>query len=437
MPGSSRQAVDSAYAEGFPAPPARRETRPFGMTVRLRMTIAYGAAVFATGAVLILTTYFSVRWRLNHMNAGVLPQGCGPRAGALAKFCTQARDQQILRQLDQTLIIVLIIAGILAVLLGYYLAFRFLRPVHRITMAVRKVADRPERGLRSRLGFEGPNDELMELAQTFDDMLERLDRAFDGQRRFVGNASHELRTPLAINRTLLEVTLMDPEVDEQTRQLCRTLLATNERSERMIEGLLLLARADNEPANREVLDLADMVARSVAQCEAEAAERQVSIRTALQPVSVSGDGILLERIAMNLVQNALRHNTGPGGWVDVLTYDRSHDPVAPGSPGHGLLVVANTGPEVPPYAVESLFEPFKRGAASSNRSARAVRDPKDKGVGLGLSIVRSVVQAHGGRIAAEPRPGGGLIVRVWLPAGASAGASNGASNDTEGFTRSG
>jgi len=180
----------------------------------------------------------------------------------------------------------------------------------------------------------------------------------------------------------------------------------------MIEGLLLLARADNEPANPEAINLADIAVRSVAQCELEAAERGIAIRTALQPVTVSGDGILLERIAMNLIQNALRHNSGPGGWVDVLTYDRSYEAGLGGSPGHGLLVVANTGPEVPPYAVESLFEPFKRGAGGSGS-----RDPKDKGVGLGLSIVRSVVRAHGGRVAAEPRVGGGLIVRVWLPAG--------------------
>jgi signal transduction histidine kinase len=413
--------VDSAYGDGTQPAPARRPP-PRGMTVRLRMTVAYGAAVFVTGAILILTTYFSVRWRLNHMNLGTAPDGCvavppakKPVLGA--KYCQAVKNQQILRQLDMTLIIVLIIAALLAAFIGYFLAARFLRPVHRITLAARKVANRPERGLRARLDLEGPNDELTELAQTFDDMLDRLDRAFDGQRRFVGNASHELRTPLAINRTLLEVTLTDPEATEQTRQLCRTLLATNERSERMIEGLLLLARADAEPSEREMLDLADVVHRSVSQCEFEAAERQVVIRTALQPAMVSGDGILLERIAMNLVQNALRHNIGEGGWVDVLTYDRTFDPAAGGGPGHGLLVVANTGPEVPPYAVESLFEPFKRGVASSSRQAGAVRDPRDKGVGLGLSIVRSVVRAHGGRIAAEPRPGGGLIVRVWLPVG--------------------
>ena len=412
-------AVDSTYGGEIgpapaPPPPPRR-----GLTIRMRMTLTYGGAVFATGLVLIITAYFSVRYRLNHLNNDltILPPGCIKRdiirgvpveRAVQTPVCNAVRNSAALKQLDQTLILVLAIAGVLALLVGYLLARRFLSPLNKITRTARRVASRPDRALHARIDMEGPHDELVDLAQTFDSMLDRLDHAFEGQRRFVGNASHELRTPLAINRTLLEVTLMDPEASEETRQLCRTLLATNERSERMIEGLLLLAKADNEPTNREDIDLAEVAYRSVTQCELEAAERQVAIRTSLQSVNVSGDGILIERIAMNLIQNALRHNIGAGGWVDVLSYDRSHD-----VPGHGLLVVANTGPEVPPYAVETLFEPFKRGSQSSG--AYAARDPKDKGVGLGLSIVRSVVRAHGGRVAAEPRPGGGLIVRVWLP----------------------
>ncbi|NUR29588.1 MAG: HAMP domain-containing histidine kinase [Catenulispora sp.] len=412
MPRGSGQ-VDSTYGgEVGPPPSARPRARP-GLTIRMRMTVTYGAAVFLTGAVLIYVAYLLFRWRLNHPGADVSkPEGCTNTNKVLDRFrydsCQAAVNRQILSQIEQPLIVVLVVSALVAVLIGYLLAGRFLRPLHRITSTARRVASRPDRALHARIDLEGPRDELVELAQTFDGMLDRLDHAFEGQRRFVGNASHELRTPLAINRTLLEVTLMDPEVSEQTRQLCRTLLATNERSERMIEGLLLLAKADNEPTHREDIDLAEVAYRSVVQCELEAAERHVAIRTSLQPAFVSGDGILIERIAMNLIQNALRHNVGAGGWVDVLTYDRSQD-----AAGHGLLVVANTGPEVPPYAVESLFEPFKRGSQSAGASAK--RDPKDKGVGLGLSIVRSVVRAHGGRVAAEPRPGGGLIVRVWLP----------------------
>ncbi|ACU70549.1 histidine kinase [Catenulispora acidiphila DSM 44928] len=414
MAGNSG-AVDSTYGGEVGPAAVPQGVRRRGLTIRLRMTITYGASVFVTGAVLIYTAYTLFKWRLGHPVADVSePADCQrPKASmtlAETKNCKAIADQQILRQIDKPLIFVLLISAVVALVIGYFLAGRFLHPINRITRMARRVASRPDRSMHARIDMDGPQDELVELAQTFDGMLDRLDQAFEGQRRFVGNASHELRTPLAINRTLLEVTLMDPEASEQTRQLCRTLLATNERSERMIEGLLLLARADNEPAHREDVDLAEVAFRSVTQCELEAAERQVAIRTSLQQVSVSGDGILIERIAMNLIQNALRHNIGAGGWVDVLSYDRSTD-----LPGHGLLVVANTGPEVPAYAVETLFEPFKRGTQPSGASP--ARDPKDKGVGLGLSIVRSVVRAHGGRVAAEPRPGGGLIVRVWLPVG--------------------
>jgi len=237
---SENPPVDSAYDDGGAGQPVRQRPRG-GLTIRLRMTIAYGAAVFLTGLVLILTTYFSVRWRLNHMS-GVIPDGCTQKELNLYKdlavraarkhACDMASTQEVLKQLDRTLIFVLIIAGVLAGVIGYFLARRFLAPIHKITRTARKVGSRPDRGLHARIDLDGPNDELMELAETFDGMLDRLDQAFEGQRRFVGNASHELRTPLAINRTLLEVTLMDPEAGEQTRQLCRTLLATTSAARR-------------------------------------------------------------------------------------------------------------------------------------------------------------------------------------------------------------
>ncbi|MGH3415263.1 MAG: sensor histidine kinase, partial [Actinocrinis sp.] len=252
-----------------------------------------------------------------------------------------------------------------------------------------------------RISLEGPSDELRELADTFDAMLDRLDLAFQSQRRFTGNVSHELRTPLAISRTLLEVALADPEVPPQTEQLARSLLATNERSERMIEGLLALARADNALVSAVPVDLVAVAARAAAQCEAEAAERAVIMRADLGGANVLGDAALLERVATNLIQNGLRYNLS-GGWVDVVTYDQG---------SHGLLVVANTGPVVPASAAEGLFEPFRR----LQRAEGGPRDPADRGAGLGLSIVRAIVSAHSGRIVVQPRVEGGLIVRVWIP----------------------
>jgi signal transduction histidine kinase len=268
------------------------------------------------------------------------------------------------------------------------------------------------------LAPQGPRDELYELAATFDEMLDRLDAAFESQRRFTGNASHELRTPLAVSRTVLEVTLADPETPADTVALAQGLLANNERSERMIEGLLALSKADQALLAPGPVRWDEVVAGVVALSGAEAAARGLLLRTRLNPVTVHGDGPLLEQVATNLVHNALRHNVAEagavagaggagGGWVDVVTYDQGE---------YGLLVVANSGPQVPEDVVESLFEPFRRlrGPAGPSR-------PGDRGAGLGLSIVRSVVRAHGGRIGVQARPEGGLIVRAWVPAAAPEG----------------
>lgn len=230
-------------------------------------------------------------------------------------------------------------------------------------------------------------------------MLERLQRAFSAQQRFVGNASHELRTPLAINRTLLEVHLSDPNAPAELQQLGKTLLATNERSEQLVEGLLLLARSDNQIVERKPVDLAEVASQAIDQVRSEADARNVEIRGERAPAVVQGNGVLLERIALNLVQNAVRYNVqGGGGWVEVTT-ELQH--------GQAVLVVTNTGPVVPAYEIDNLFEPFRR--------LRTERTGSDKGVGLGLSIVRSVARAHGGHIAARPREGGGLVMRVTLP----------------------
>lgn len=241
-------------------------------------------------------------------------------------------------------------------------------------------------------------DEREELADTFDDMLERLQRAFTAQQRFVGNASHELRTPLAINRTLLEVHLSDPGAPVELQQLGKTLLATNERSELLVEGLLLLARSDNQIVERKPVDLAEVAGQAIDQVHAEAESKGVEVRGTREAAVVQGNGVLLERIALNLVQNAVRYNVAGQGWVEVATAVEN---------GQAVLVVTNTGPVVPAYEVDNLFEPFRR--------LRTERTGSDKGVGLGLSIARSVARAHGGHISAQPREGGGLVMRVTLP----------------------
>jgi len=194
------------------------------------------------------------------------------------------------------------------------------------------------------------------------------------------------------------VHLSDPGAPVELQQLGKTLLATNERSEQLVEGLLLLARSDNQIVERKPVDLAEVAEQAVDQVHAEAAAKDVVVRGERKPAVVQGNGVLLERIALNLVQNAVRYNVPEDGWVEIVTSVEN---------GHALLLVANTGPLVPAYEVDNLFEPFRR--------LRTERTGSDKGVGLGLSIARSVARAHGGVITAEPREGGGLVMRVSIP----------------------
>jgi signal transduction histidine kinase len=245
--------------------------------------------------------------------------------------------------------------------------------------------------------MEGPRDELKELADTFDGMLERLSAAFTSQRRFVANASHELRTPLSVIRTELDVTLADPHAtNAELRTMAETVRDATTATERLIQGLLTLARSDAGVTRRDPADLADAARTALHQAGAEAAAAHLTTSTDLDPAPVRGDRRLLERLVANLVENAVRHNR-PGGHVDVRTSRAG---------AVSVVEVANDGEVIPSSAVASLLEPFQR----LDRGARG------DGAGLGLSIVRSVAEAHGGSVRVSPREAGGLVVRVELPA---------------------
>ncbi|MDQ0793467.1 cell wall metabolism sensor histidine kinase WalK [Streptomyces sp. B1I3] len=379
-------------------------------TIRIRLTLLYGGMFLIAGILLLSIIYMLAAQALNVgsdlpfqiVNGQVtsevcdLPKNATPEAfNAAMNRCVNHQRQQALDSLLNRSLLALVGLSIIAFAFGYAMAGRVLSPLGRITRTARRVAGTD---LSRRIELDGPDDELKELADTFDEMLDRLERAFTAQQRFVGNASHELRTPLAINRTLLEVHLSDPEAPTELQQLGKTLLATNERSEQLVEGLLLLARSDNQIVERKPVDLAEVADQAIDQARAEAAAKDVEIRGERAPAVVQGNGVLLERIALNLVQNAVRYNVAEGGWVEVTT-ELQH--------GQALLMVSNTGPVVPAYEIDNLFEPFRR--------LRTERTGSDKGVGLGLSIARSVARAHGGRIIAEPREGGGLVMRVTLP----------------------
>ncbi|GII62664.1 sensor protein CutS [Sphaerisporangium krabiense] len=382
----------------------RARMLPGRMSIRVRLTLTYGGLFFVAGALLLFVIYsFVARAIYDSWPEFPVPLSEDAPAGWVASIQNSwaaMRSQTIAAAQHQILIrslLALAGVGILALILGYFVADRALRPIQKMTSTARKLSETSL--AHERIDLEGPNDEIKELADTFDAMLTRLGRAFDAQRRFVDNASHELRTPLAINRTVLEVALGDPHASEDLKVLGRTLLGTNARNEHLIEGLLLLARSERELAVRKPVDLLEVGRTVTEQHAAMAEEAGVTVHTDLRPALTMGDPVLVERLVANLVENAVKYNIPSSGqlWLRTGMVD-----------GAPVVQVANTGQHVPAYEVDDLFEPFRRLNSDRVESAR--------GAGLGLSIVRAVVRAHQGIVSAVPREGGGLVVTVRLPA---------------------
>ncbi|GAA2203953.1 HAMP domain-containing sensor histidine kinase [Nonomuraea monospora] len=394
--------------DGPPPPtqrPAPRSTMervkelPGKVSIRWRLTITYSALVFAAAAALLFSVYaivgnaISAAWPIFETN---LPPTVDAQFQQAMQSFQKLAVQNARDALLTSSVMALVGVGILALIIGYFVADRALKPVAQMTATAKKLSESTL--AHQRIGLEGPNDELKELADTFDAMLARLNVAFDTQRRFVANASHELRTPLTINRTVLEIALSDPEASQDLKALGRTLLEVNARNEKLIEGLLLLARSERELAVRKPLDVMEVAQTAVEQVTPFAEEHGVTVSTELVSAPTIGDPVLLERSVSNLLENAVKYNIPENGKVWIRT----------GMADGALVVqVANTGQHVPAYEVNSLFEPFRRLHADRVDSA--------KGSGLGLSIVRAVVQAHGGNVTAVPRDGGGLVVTIRLP----------------------
>ncbi|MEU8246605.1 ATP-binding protein [Nonomuraea sp. NPDC048916] len=387
-------------------------------TVRLRLTLLYSGLFLVAGALLVALIYFLVE----HSPFPGPPGAPSPPGGhelpvTAPRLAIEEEQNANLRRLLVNSLISLAVMAFASMLLGWLMAGRVLRPLGDMTATVRRItADRLDR----RLAASGPDDELKELADTFDELLDRLEAAFTAQRRFVANASHELRTPLTLQRAMTEVALTDPEADAASlRAVLERLLAAGKHQERLIEALLTLARSQQGLHHRESFDLAVITAHSLdhhdqpqertqEQVEeraqrghhdrdrAQDQERRVRIEPALGPAPASGDRALVERLVSNLLDNAVRHNV-PGGWVSVATAVRSGRPV---------LRVSNSGPVIPPDRVHTLLQPFQR--LETGRKAGG------DGLGLGLSIVAAIVQAHDGVLDARPRPDGGLDVTVTL-----------------------
>jgi signal transduction histidine kinase len=375
-------------------------------TLRLRMALLFGGLVLLIGVSILATAYLLVNRSIGQIplfhdgTRGTISYTdiAGKHQSQTASVLgtnTQTRADDYLLKSGLIFFGIIVVVGTVG---GYLIAKQALRPIGRVTQTARQLSTD---NLDQRINLGGPDDELRELADTFDEMLGRLDAAFDSQRLFVANASHELRTPLAVIRTELEVTLSDPDADAaELRRMGEVVAAAAERAQRLVTSLLTLARLQAVENGQlevvEAVDIASLVAPVLDAVAAEAAEKGVTLETEIAPGVALGDPRLLERLIGNLVENAIRHNV-PNGWLRVTSGQ---------SPERVWLHVSNGGTVIPPSDVDTLFEPFRRGG----RVRTATR-----GAGLGLAIVRLIVDAHRGKLQAAAPPFGGLAIRIELP----------------------
>jgi signal transduction histidine kinase len=386
--------------------------------VRTRLTLIYATLFFAAGSALLGLTYGLVarslptrapsaaavsRPKLNDLlreckpGPRIIPpnlDACRQVAAYMAG--SQAQREEALNHLLEFSLLGLGVMTVASGGLGWFMSGRVLRPVRVITETARRAS---EQHLGERLALTGAKDELKELADTFDNMLERLDAAFATQRRFVANASHELRTPLTVMRTAIDVTLAKPS--PTARQLTDTAVRVRrsiDKAESMVEALLTLAVSDQGNLHTEFTDLATWAEDAIDAAAPDIERLGLHVDAKLDPAETTGDPQLLERMISNLVDNAVRHNE-PGGWIRLRTGT---------SDSAAYLEIANSGPFIPDHVMPSLFEPFRRMQARTG-----VRE----GVGLGLSIARSVVTAHRATVTARSQPAGGLGISVVIPRG--------------------
>jgi signal transduction histidine kinase len=385
--------------------PLARIPRP-RPTARLRLTLLYGGLFTLAGAALLGFTYWLFYQGTNggRRIMPTAPPGRGLTCLPTDVHCIRlARAWELQHRFDvHTLLtqsgIALAVMAALAFALGWLVAGRVLRPVRAITATARAIS---ATSLHERLTLTGHDDEFTELAATLNDLLARLEAAFTAQRRFVASASHELRTPLTLDRTLLQVALRNPTTTaERWRATGAELLESGTHQERLLEALLTFATSESGISHHEPADLSEAAAASLHTTRPEAGRRQVRVQTALHPAPVLGDPHLIERLAANLLDNAVRHNT-TGGTIHLTT--GQHD-------GHAIISVANTGPLIPPAEITRLFRPFERLATPRASNGNG------GGHGLGLSIVAAIADAHNATITAHARPEGGLHIQVSFPA---------------------
>jgi signal transduction histidine kinase len=398
----------------------RRRLRLPRYTIRLRLAVLYGGVFMVTGTLLLALIFLTVRSSAHSTVAtaqgaaarlveprvhvhlapgatlhatpeGVTVQRAREQAHQLGALAVTVNNSDLHHLLIFSLV-ALAIMVVASMALGWVIAGRVLRPLQVITAAARELSAST---LHERLALDGPNDELRELGDTFDELLGRLESSFEAQRQFVANASHELRTPLTLERAIIEVTLADPDATAASlRAACQRVLAIGEQQERTIDALLALARSERGLERREPLLLDGLTGKILDERREDIARHGLRLESELQRAPIVGDRRLIERLIANLLDNAIVHNSQEG-WLSVASSLEE---------GEALLTLANSGPVIAPEEVASLVRPFQR--LGTDRTSH------DGGHGLGLSIVDAIATAHGAELVVHAQPAGGLRVEV-------------------------
>jgi signal transduction histidine kinase len=374
-------------------------------SIRLRLAALLTALFVLLGGALLGVSYALVRSNLSANHGEALRRGADgddlpnrarkaaldhQRIGAQIQEAQEELADDAVRKLTLQYLVVLAAMAVLSGALGWFVSGRVLRPMSEITATARRVS---KESLHERIALEGPDDELKQLADTFDSMLARLEAGFERERAFVRNASHELRTPLSVIRTEADVTLADEADDpEALRRSVAVMREAGQRSELLIDALLTLARAERDDHPRVEVDLAEIVRQLTEEADLDGLRLGLSLR----PAPVLADRDLLRTMAANLIDNGVRHNSADG-WIEVRTESAGRE---------ARLEISNSGVTITAEEAAFLTEPFRRAGTARTGD----------GLGLGLSIAASVAQAHGGELAIDPLTRGGLRVSVGLPA---------------------
>jgi signal transduction histidine kinase len=377
-------------------------------SIRLRLTLLYGALFLLSGAALLTLTYTlnAIRSAPSPISRELLDKAAPAQRSNLKQVLDSAQQaldaQQRAAERGQLLIsclIALAVTAVFSIALGWLIANRVLRPLRAMTAAARCINDS---NLHKRLALTGPDDELKQLGDTIDDLLARLERAFEAQRRFVANASHELRTPLTMMRTAVDVatTTSQPLAPNVTVMASRIRLGLD-RADRLVASFLTLARAQHGAVvHRGAVALDRLAAATLAEHRTAVSDMHLTVEQDQHDAPIHGNEGLLTHLIDNLIDNAIRHNQ-PGGWIHVTTDTDS-------CTGTARLVVENGGTVLDQARVHELTEPFRRLARDRTSTA-------DNGVGLGLSIAAAIVSTHSGSLDLHARPDGGLRVTASFP----------------------